>query len=321
MPLVDGSDFQPPRRYRNGHYATFIPYLFGNIPKITYKRERISTPDSDFLDIDYSLVDSKKVVILCHGLEGSASSSYVRLFAAHFNSNGWDAVAMNYRGCSGEMNKQLQMYNSGSSGDLHLVLQHIAAAYEEIVLVGFSLGGNIVLKYLGEQVYNLDEKISKAIAISTPLHLDDASRQLLKWENILYQWKFLISLSTKIIKKKRQFPREVNLRHLWKTTNLYKFDNHYTAPIFGYKDAEDYYTQNQSINWIDQVRIPSLILNALDDPFLGDLSYPKDVIADLSDVYFCAPDYGGHVGFAYGRNDRSWLFTKVDEFVLTEMKV
>ena len=316
MPIIDGSDFLPhKKRYRNGHYNTFIPYLFGFTPDIQYERVRIDTPDGDFLDVDFSRVGSRRAVVLCHGLEGSSDSGYVKLFTDYFNRKDWDAVALNYRGCSGEMNRKLQMYNSGSSHDLYEVIEHISPAYDEILLIGFSLGGNISLKYLGESAHPVNPKVSKAIAVSTPLNLEDASLQLLKWDNILYQWKFLMSLSGKIIQKKRQFPDEISLKPLLKTTNLYKFDNHYTAPIGGYESAKDYYDQNQSINWIDKVEIPTLVLNAKDDPFLGPKSYPEELVKDLESVFLCTPEFGGHVGFAYGRNDREWLFDKVDAFI------
>ena len=315
MPLVDGFDFAPVGKYRNGHYNTLIPNVFGRRPKIIFERIRIDTPDDDFLDLDFIRSDTKRLMVLCHGLEGSSQSNYMLVFAEHFNRLGWDIMAMNYRGCSGEINKQFQMYNSGSSDDLHVAFESCASDYEEVVLVGFSLGGNIVLKYLGERIQTISTKIKAAIAISTPVHLSDASQQLLKRDNFLYQMKFVTSLTKKIIKKKKQFPDKVELQHLLKTTNLYKFDDYYTAPFFGYESAEEYYAKNQSIQWLHQINGPSLIINAEDDPILGPLCYPRELVGDLSQVYLCTPRFGGHVGFVHNANDRSWLLDKVSNFV------
>ncbi len=315
MPLIKGDDFKPHGMFKNGHFNTFVPYVFGTVPDVSYSRIRLDTPDNDFLDIDFSRRGSKRLVILCHGLEGSSKSGYVLLFADYFNKNKWDVVAMNYRGCSGETNRKLQMYNSGSTGDLDLVVHHVLPHYEEIILVGFSLGGNIVLKYLGEEIFDISPKIKTAIAISAPVNLADASQALLKWENIFYQWKFLVSLSMKIWKKKKQYPNEINRRLLLRSTNLYKFDNNFTAPIFGYRDADDYYAQNQAIQWLQNIHVPALIINAKDDPFLGPECYPYELIKELDNVNLCAPEYGGHVGFAYSRNDRSWLFEKISGFI------
>ncbi len=320
MPVDHGADFQPPSRYKNGHYSTFIPYLFGKKPKVDYKRERIDTPDGDFLDLDYIRSGNKKLAVLCHGLEGSSRSGYVILFADHLKRQGWDVLAMNYRSCSGEMNRTLQMYNSGMTQDLHATIAHVEHDYEDIGLYGFSLGGNIVLKYGGEDTYVLSQKIRSIVAISTPLDLYNASIELLKWDSKLYQWNFLLSLSYKIFRKKLQYPKEIQLRKLLKCSTLYKFDEHYTAPMFGYKDAADYYNQNASIQWLDKIKIPTFILNAKDDPFLGPKCYPVNMVAKLENVHLSVPAHGGHVGFAYGRNDRSWMIDKVDAFVKTQLE-
>ena len=315
MPVYNGSDFQPPSRYKNAHYSTLIPYLLGKSPQINYKRTRIDTDDGDFLDLDCLLADNKKIAILCHGLEGSSQSGYVVLFADHLHRKGWDVISINYRGCSGEANRKLQMYNSGMTEDVHTAITYAEKDYDDIVLCGFSLGGNIVLKYGGEGTYKLSPKIRSIVAISAPLDLYNSSIELLRWQNILYQWNFLLSLSSKIIKKKKQFPKEVQLSKLLKCRTLYKFDDHFTAPMFGYKDAADYYNQNASIQWLDKINHPTLIINAKDDPFLGSKCYPVDLAASLDNVHLYTPDYGGHVGFAYSRNDRSWLIKKVEEFV------
>lgn len=321
MGLIEANDFLPPKRYRSGHYATFIPYLFGKKPKVNYERVRINTPDDDFLELDYIERGNNRLMVLCHGLEGSSKSGYVLNFAAYYAERSWDILAPIYRSCGSEMNRQFRSYNSGTTDDLHTALLHKAHQYDEVMLIGFSLGGNLVLKYLGEGVYDVPGNIRKAVAISTPLHLSDASKALLKKDNILYQLQFLRSLIYKMVQKKRRFPDRLDLGELRKVRNLYDFDHYFTAPMYGYDGAEDYYSHNQSIQWLDQIKIPTVILNAKNDPFLGPLCYPYEQISGLPKVHLCAPDFGGHVGFAYSRNDRSYMMNLVDEFIKSDIDV
>lgn len=315
MAVLAHQDFVPSRRYRHSHYSTCAPSLFGRVPEVGYDRKRVTTPDGDFLDLDYVKNGNKRVAIICHGLEGSSSSIYVLLQAEYLIKKGWDILSLNYRGCSGEMNHQLQMYNSGETRDLYFVADHHVADYDEIVFIGYSLGGNLVLKYAGEYPDRVHPKVSSVVAISTPLDLHDSSEHLLKWDNYLYQLLFLKSLKAKIRAKSKQFPDQVSLKHLRKCYNLYRFDEYYTAPIWGYRDAKDYYDSCASIQWIDQINVPTLIINAMNDPFLGPRCYPTDLISRLPHINMLTPAYGGHVGFAYSRDDRSWLLDQVDHFL------
>ena len=146
MPIISGDDFSPSRIYRNGHIGTLGPYIFGRWAAPVFDRVRIDTPDHDFLDLDFIRSGHKHLVILCHGLEGSSQSNYIGHFAAQFAHNGYDVLAMNYRGCSGEMNRQFHMYNSGKTDDLNHVVSSFANQYDRIAIVGFSLGGNLTLK-------------------------------------------------------------------------------------------------------------------------------------------------------------------------------
>jgi predicted alpha/beta-fold hydrolase len=213
------------------------------------------------------------------------------------------------------MNKQLRMYNSGTTDDLDFIINQTIEGYDEVILIGFSLGGNLILKYLGEQTFKINSRIKGGIAISAPVDLENASKELLKAENFAYQIRFLRSLINKILKKKKQFPNEISLKPLFKTYNLYQFDNYYTAPIYGYKDAVDYYTQNSSLQYLDQLERPALLINALDDPFLGELCYPSSIADKSERFYYCAPEHGGHVGFAKNKDDRDWLKHKSYAFI------
>jgi uncharacterized protein len=315
MPLIDGSEFVPVKRFRNGHYNTFIPALFLPKPPLQLTRHRLITPDDDFIDIDQMTNGSSRAMVICHGLEGNSTSGYMLQFAQYYHQLGWDIIMPNYRGCSGEMNRKLRMYNSGTTDDIHFVLEETTQSYDEVVLVGFSLGGNLILKYLGERVYPIADKVKAGIAISAPIDLGNASLQLLKPENFAYQIRFLNSLIGKIIKKKRQFPNEISLKPLIKTYNLWRFDEYFTAPIYGYSGATDYYSQNSSLQFLDQLERPALLINAVDDPFLSETCYPYELADKLNNFSFCAPQYGGHVGFVIDKNERNWIHDKCKSFL------
>ena len=315
MPIIDTSDFVPTVLYKNSHYNTFIPYLFGKSSDLTYKRKRIRTKDGDFLDIDCLSGGFRRLAIICHGLEGSSSSSYVRLMAKSMSELEWDVQCPNYRGCSGEMNLKLQMYNSGTTSDLDDIITHGVKGYDEVTLIGFSLGGNLVLKYAGEGIYNIPTSVKTIVAVSAPIHLSNSSQALLKPSNYLYQLNFLMTLFGKIRKKAKQFPGALNTSKLWRTYNLYDFDEHFTAPIFGYNSAEDYYADAMSLQFLETIRQPTLIINAGDDPFLGPLCYPYEIAKNSNIIHLMVPKYGGHVGFARTLNDRSFMLDQINSFV------
>ena len=315
MPLISGDDFKPvANRFKNWHYNTFIPALFYKNPKVNYSRTRIETPDDDFIDIDSSSVGSNKAVVILHGLEGSSDSGYVLHFTDYYNKQGYDVICPNYRGCSGELNNQLRMYNSGTTEDVHQVVEQTASSYDTVDIIGFSLGGNLVLKYLGEQAYDIPENVGKGIAISAPIDLYNSSLELLRPQNFAYQIRFVISLWSKAIAKQRQFPDELKVS-LWKMWNLYRFDEHFTAPLFGYKDAKDYYDQNSSLQFLETLERPALLINSYDDPFLGDNCYPTQLASQSKLFYLIATQYGGHVGFAKDGSDRNWFKEKSLSFL------
>jgi len=292
-----------------------VPNRFGKLQELPFQRIRITTPDDDFLDLDIIKNNNPRLVILCHGLEGSSDSKYIRDLAQALVAYDWDVCAMNYRSCSGEINRQLRMYNSGSTDDLHTVLQYIEVDYATLGLVGISLGGNLILKYLGEEVFPITDKLKSAAAISAPVDLDNASIQLLKKQNIPYQLNFLKTLLHKIKLKSKLFPIKLKTYPWYRTRNLYEFDNLYTAPVHGYKDALDYYTQCSSRQFLHQIRIPTLLLNAENDPFLGSKCYPIEEAKVSEFFHFQMPRYGGHVGFATNRNDQGFMVEKVVKFL------
>lgn len=299
MPLL-ASSYRPEVFFRNGHLATIYSALLRKVDPPEQTRERITLPDGDFLDLDWSSADvpADKVLVLLHGLEGNAQRPYMVGSARLFNASGYDVCAVNLRGCSGEPNLLFRSYHSGATEDLEAVLQHIekTRAYARIYLKGFSLGGNLILKFLGERPHS-PNRIAGAAAISVPCDLHDSLLQLNKPKNWLYARKFLSSLREKVYEKQKRFPGRISLEEAGKIRSLKDFDDLYTSRAHGFADAIDYYTRCSSQRFLEGIGVPTLLLNARNDSFLGPRCYPVEICRDHPNVYFESPDYGGHVGF------------------------
>lgn len=308
-------DYRPPLLLRNGHFNTIYGSIFRQQPALPYQRIRISTPDDDFLDIDRLKGNHRKLAILCHGLEGSSNSQYIIGTARLLHNNGWDIVAMNYRGCSGEMNRQIRMYHSGATDDLELVIQEVQADYDTIALVGFSLGGNLATVYCGQQAEHLNPKIKALVAISVPVDLLAGVHHIMRPANWIYERRFLNSLRAKVRQKAKQHPQAYALDKLSSVKTIYQFDDTYTAPVSGFKDAADYYHKCSAKQFITRLRLPTLLINALDDPFLPDACYPYEEVATNPQVELCTPRYGGHVGFVEFGKGAYWEENKMLEFL------
>ncbi len=319
MPVIPSSSYRAPFAFRNGHLQTVYPALFRRVPIVTCERERIQTPDADFLDLDWNhCVGSKKLIVLSHGLEGSSHQAYIQGMAQTFHLAGWNVLAWNFRGCSGEPNHQLKSYHSGATGELQIVLHHVFEQYdfESISLAGFSLGGNITLKYLGERANDLDTRIHSAVAISVPCDLESSSLQLESLTNRIYMLRFMRTLRLKIRQKMEHFPDQIDDNGLDTMASFREFDGAYTAPIHGFIDAKDYWTRSSSKPVLDHITVPTLLINALDDPFLAPLCYPWEE-ANRNDKFFLeTPKHGGHNGFvSFGRNKAYWSENRALQFV------
>tara|TARA_R100001369_G_C3306339_1_gene166575 strand:+ start:297 stop:1259 length:963 start_codon:yes stop_codon:yes gene_type:complete len=299
MPLIE-STYSPSGIFKNEHVATIYSAKLRPVPKIKQHRERLDLEDGDFLDIDFSFAKNKasKVAIILHGLEGNAQRRYIKGQAKSLTKEGWDAVAVNFRGCSGEPNKLFSSYNAGKTEDLQAVVDFLLKkeTYNTMSLIGFSLGGNLMLKYLGER-NTLPKEIERAVAISTPLNLKGTLESLSNFDNWVYRTSFLHNLRKKLKIKVQQFPEKMSASDLKQVKSLLDFDNLYTAPSHGFKDAYDYYKQNSSGQFLPNISIPVLILNAKNDSFLTEESYPYSFAENSENIYLETPEYGGHVGF------------------------
>jgi hypothetical protein len=318
MPLIESTTYQPPFYLRNGHLQTIYPALFRRLTTGPIARERIDTPDGDFLDLDWHCVDSRNLGILSHGLEGCSRRPYMLGMARMLNHNGWDALAWNYRSCSGPINRRLRFYHNGSIDDLHTVVRHALKCrpYRSVVLIGFSLGGNLTLVYLGNQGAAVSSRIAGAVVFSVPCDLAAGAHALAQWRNKLYMNNFLSSLHKKIQAKMAVMPGRIDDHAFHRIKNFKDYDDRYTAPLHGFENAEDYWQKCSSQAFIPQVRVPTLIVNALDDPFLAGACYPRSAAVNNRYVHLETPVFGGHVGFIQLNHGGSyWSETRTMEFI------
>ncbi len=298
VPLIQ-SQYKSPWWLPGGHAQTLYPRLMRRVPRVTYRRERITTPDDDFLDLDWARTGNNRLAILFHGLEGCSRSHYILGLVHALTAAGWDCLAVNFRSCSGELNRQPRFYHSGETTDIHTVVGHAVGqpGVEEIALVGISLGGNAAMKYLGEQGNRLNPGVRSAVAISIPCDLGSSSRKLALVSNRIYMKYFLLSLTRKARAKAGQFPGLFNTDGLESMSSFGEFDEQITAPLHGFDSAEDYWNQSSSRPYLPKITIPSLLLNARNDPFLTPACFPEEEARSSELFHLEAPDNGGHAGW------------------------
>lgn len=306
-------DYKPCFIFKNRHINTCFPTLFRKID-VSYERERYDTYDGDFIDVDYIRNGNDKLIILCHGLEGSSQSKYIKGTAKYFSERGWDIAAINYRGCSGEMNRKVTFYHAALTDDIKLVIEK-SNKYKIIALAGFSLGANMILKYIGTEK-NLSEKLKCVAVVSPPCEFFSSSIKLKKFENIIYRKKFLKTLKEKAIEKSKIFPDEkIDVEAIKKSKNIADFDAAFTSRFFGFKGLDDYYTKASSIKDIINIKIPTYILMPKDDPIMGKECYPIEEAKQNNFITLEMPKYGGHVGFSSFKHYPYKLEERIYEFI------
>jgi len=298
VPVIE-SRYLCPWYLRNGHIHSISAALFRKVGDLSFSRERIKTPDDDFLDIDWVRNPSRRIVLLIHGLEASSNSSYIRGMTKALSEKRFSVAAMNLRGCSGEMNQQLRAYHSGATDDVDTVVNHIlkSNACDELMLIGFSLGGNLVLKYLGEKGTTLPHQIKKAVTVSVPCSLAACADKLDQRVSFIYRNRFLKTLKQKAASRIHSHQFKQTEEKILSAKTLREYDDYFTAPLFGFKDASDYYRQCSSAQFIKHISVPTLILTSQDDPFFTADCLPFDECRDHPNVFLEAPEHGGHVGF------------------------
>lgn len=295
------SPYHAPRWLPGGHLQTIWPYLLG-APALPLRRTRWERADGDFNDLDWlDGPDDAPLVVLFHGLEGGSRSHYARALMHALGRAGWRGVVAHFRGCSGEPNRLPRAYHAGDSAEIAALLAHLRqqAGDAPIYAVGVSLGGNALLKWLGEWGHRARDFVLRAAAVSAPLDLPAAGRALDRGLNRLYAWHFLVSLKRKIRQKRAAHVHHLGQLDLGGIWTLRAFDDRVTAPLHGFRDAEDYWRRASARPWLVRIAVPTLILNARNDPFLpaAALPGPDEVSAWVELDY---PAEGGHVGFLSG---------------------
>lgn len=318
MPIIS-SKYSSPSWYKGRHMQTIVPAIFRRVVGVEVERERIATPDEDFLDLDWSKKGNSKLAVMSHGFEGSTRQPYMLGMTKALNEAGWDTLSWNFRGCSGEMNNKVRFYNAAVSSDLELVIEYARQkGYKQIVLIGFSLGGNMTLKYLGEQGHRLPSEISHAVTFSVPADLHACVEELsaTPFQKGVYQHRFLTSLKTKLAQKMQQYPDLLSHIDLAKIETIKDFDNQFTAPLLGFQNASDYYNTGSCKKYIEEIKVPTLIVNAQNDPILHPDSHPLLECHDHKCVFLEMTLDGGHVGFVHTElHDCHWSEKRAIEFL------
>lgn len=297
--LPDPPPYHPPPWLRNGHLQSIWPTLFRRVKLPEPDTATLDTPDNDFLQLDWYRRGHSRLAILCHGLEGHSRRPYMLGMARALMRAGWDVLAWNCRSCGGAMNRQLRFYHSGATDDLAAVVYHALSdeSYRQIALVGFSMGGNLAMVYLGQQGAKLDPRVVGAVGVSVPCDLAGSAEQLAQPGNRIYMDRFLKELKVKMAAKARQFPGQISVDGYDSVRTFRDFDNRYTAPLHGFRDAEDYWYQCSANRFLGAIRRPALIVNSKDDPFLSPECYPVNQVERNPLLLMDVTRWGGHVGF------------------------
>ena len=303
MPIVKSS-YRPSPLFRSYHVSTVYASTLRKV-EIVQERERLELADYDFIDLDWTYsktTKSNKVLIVMHGLEGNAQRPYMLGMAKHFSENGWDVAAVNFRGCSGELNRQFRSYHAGATGDLEQVVAHILSggAYEILALQGFSLGANLMLKYLGEG-REIPQQIKAAVMVSAPIDLHGALQKLEERQNYLYAQRFMYKLKDHLYARADKFEK-ITRQEVDACKTLLEIDDLYTSKAHDFDSALDYYEKNGARQFLENIRIPTLLLSARNDGFLSEACYPVEIAEKSENLYLEMPEYGGHVAFLQSKH-------------------
>jgi predicted alpha/beta-fold hydrolase len=323
--------YRAPWWLNGGHAQTLYAALAVPRPRVAYRRERWDTPDGDFIDLDWIDQDSgsgirdsetRPLVVLFHGLEGSSQSHYALALMAAVRDAGWRGAVVHFRGCSGEPNRLSRAYHSGDAPEIDWIVRRLRAqnAVSPLFATGVSLGGNALLKWLGETGASARGVVDQAVAVSAPVDLMAAGNALDRGFNLVYVRSFLRTLKSKSLEKLTRFPGLYDADAVRGSRTLREFDDLVTAPLHGFRNTDDYWTRASAKPWLRGIEVPVLMVNARDDPFLpsGALPAPHEV---ASSVLLEQPASGGHVGFVSGRfpGNLDWLPQRALEFFSTRL--
>jgi predicted alpha/beta-fold hydrolase len=318
MPILPTVSFRPPLFQFNGHLQTIVPSIFRKVDFQWQQRERLELPDGDFVDLDWHRTGTKQpLLIITHGLEGDSGRHYVKGMAKLFTQNGFDVLGWNCRSCSGEMNRLLRFYHHGDASDLRKVIQHAIRQYQydEIFLVGFSMGGSLSFRAVAENPDWVPSQVKGVVGFSTPCDLASSVVRLSESQNRIYQKRFLRKLREKIRLKEKIFPGQISSEGYDSITNFEIFDNRYTAPLHGFADAQDFYQRASVKPFLHQVRIPCLLVQSLTDSFLTPECFCEEIAEQHPHLYLQKTNAGGHCGFQQRGNAFTWAEERTLSFI------
>jgi predicted alpha/beta-fold hydrolase len=310
VPLIETSDYKPPWYWQNRHLQTILPNRVRYVGSVELSLETASIEGHE-VDLFWSRVESDCVVVVAHGLGGHVHRPYVLGMVRAFNRAGVDAVAWHVWG-DGAGDKAPHLSHGGSTDGVRRIVNLVASKYRKVFLVGFSLGGNVVLKYLGEE--GRDSDVVGAVVLSVPCDLEASAVELSTPGNRLYLNGFLKTLKGMVRRKAAEMPDTVSVEGLEKIDSLVTFDDRYTAPLNGFKNAHEYYLKCSSLAYLGGIGIPTLMVNARNDPFLTESCYPVEMCGSHESLHLEVPDSGGHVGFPLGWG-RYWSETRSVTFL------
>ena len=319
--MILKSQFKPAFGLSNGHIQTLLPTLLRIKARPQYHQQTLELDDGDFLDLNWTELptDNKPIIIIFHGLQGSINSPYAGIMLA-LKQCGWSAVLMHFRGCSGRPNRLPRSYHSGETGDAKIFLRWLQDTYpnSNLAAIGYSLGGNMLLKLQAE--LGEDTPLKAAVSVCAPLMLDNCANRLNRGVSRVYQTLLIRSLKKNITSKAKRFDLKklINLdqQNIRQLNSFWKFDDKVTAPLHGFKNAEDYYSKCSARQYLKAIKSPTLIIQTLDDPFMS-----ADVIPDETELsthtQLEISRYGGHVGFIHGRlfKPEFWLEKRIPAFL------
>ncbi len=319
MPLIENSSYRAPLFCHNAHLQTVIPSFFRREDPIDYQRECFSTPDGDCLYLDWACCEqpSEDLLIVSHGLCGHTYRHYVLSLVKSFRSLGVDCLAWNYRGTGQCPNRLLKMTTSNSTDELDWVTRHALrrGRYRRVYHAGYSMGANLCLLYLGREAASLPAEVAGGIAFCATIDLPVCNALLDTPPGTFYCKYFLKKLEKMVVAKQQQFPDRIDSEMMRQVKNFADFDNIYTAPIMGFRDAQDYWQTASAWRWLENLTVPALIVQPLNDPFLGGECYPRDLARQSEMVFLETPESGGHCGFMTPKGQEWWPAARAKQFV------
>lgn len=317
MPIIP-SNYRSPAYLFNGQLQTIAPFFGVKRDNALYKTEKLELPDGDFLELDWVRGGNHRLMMICHGLEGNSRSHYVQQMAQYFSSLGWDILAMHARSCGREMNRLPVLYHGGSTSDIAAVTSAYANQYDSLVLVGFSLGANMLLNFAAR--HSTPANLKAIAAFSVPCDLRKSEQKIDRFINRVFAQKFLSKLKNKVRKLEINHPGIFDVNTLDQITSIRNFSENFTAPFSGFNSLDDFYSSGSCLNSLSKICIPTLVVNAQNDPFLSDTSYPIGV-ANTSDYIFLEmPKRGGHTAFPISVSE-SWMPNRLEKFLNEELGI